>query len=52
MSVTSQSQPQPPQPEPSRPQPLNKKPFMHLRNETNHYIQTAHTYLLYIDHIL
>ena len=44
--VTSQSQPQPPQPETFQP---TKTPFMHLRNETNHYIQTAYTYLLYIN---
>ena len=38
-----------PQPEPSRP---TKNPFIHLRNETNHYIETAYIYLVYIYHIM
>ena len=37
------------QPEPSQP---TKKPFIHLRSETNHYIQTAYIYLVHIYHIM
>ena len=37
MGVTSQSQPEPTQP--------TKNPFIHLKNETNHYIYRQHTHI-------